>query len=62
MSKQTLLFEFDQPEPEVTVVWERLTSQQKAIATRLLAELMVRCVLGGEGQQGAVRGKAEADE
>lgn len=62
MSKQSLLFEFDKRETELVAVWGRLTSQQRATATRLLAELMVRCVLDDEGQQNAGGGKAEADE
>jgi hypothetical protein len=62
MSKQTLLFEFEKRETELVAVWGQLTSQQRAIAMRLLAKLMVRCVLDEDSQQCAADGKAEADE
>lgn len=62
MSKQSLMFEFDKSETEITAVWERITSHQRVTATCLLAQLMVRCVLDSEGQSSGASEKAEADE
>ena len=57
MKSQLVLFEMQLRETEVGAAWGQLTSGQREIATRLLAKLMVRSVVGDNNARNEVGGK-----
>jgi len=62
MKSQLVLFEMQLRETEVVAVWGQLTSEQREAATRLLAKLMARSVVGDDSARSEVGGKGEGNE
>jgi hypothetical protein len=62
MEKQLVLFEPSLLETELVAVWGQLPSEQREVATQLLAELMVRSLPDSKGERSEVGGKEGEDE
>ena len=62
MMKQMVLFELDLLETEVVPILGQLPSEQREVATQLLAELMARSLAHNNSEESGAGGKGEADE
>ena len=62
MMKQLVLFEPNLLEIEVVPVLGQVPSEQREVATQLLAELMARSLAHNNSEESAAGGKGEADE
>ena len=62
MKKQLVLFEPNLLETELVAVLGQLPSEQREVATQLLAELMARSLADSKGERGEVGGKEGEDE
>jgi len=62
MNEQLVLFEPNLLETELVAVLGQLPSEQREVATQLLAELMARSLADSKGERSEVGGKEGADE
>jgi hypothetical protein len=62
MKKQLVLFKPNLLETELVAVLGQLPSEQREVATQLLAELMARSLADNKGERNEGGGKQGADE
>lgn len=62
MKEQLVLFEPNLLETELVAVLGQLPSEQREVATQLLAELMAHSLADNKGERSEVGGKEGADE